>query len=348
MERENRIIGYDCLRIIATFMVIAIHSNVIYLANNLGSVGWYFIMELTALCVIAVPVFIMISGAMLLDCGREIGIRELFFKRVSKQAIPFAIWSIVYVLIRVIMGKIPLNINSFVSLIKEPAYYQFWFMYTLLAIYLLLPVLQKIVIHASKKQIEYILILWLVFSVFVPMVSHFIPALTLSSHVDLILCEGYIGYFILGYYIKKYPLFKNSEKNWCLILVGILITGSAAIIEWVVFKESNYEGYVYSAYLLPGVVLSAMGVFNYAGQKQLNLNEKLEKIVVGNSRLSLGIFYVHMLVLTGLEYLGITGTNSIGVLIVKIVLTYLISLLISYVISKIKYLRPMLLGLNVK
>jgi surface polysaccharide O-acyltransferase-like enzyme len=62
------------------------------------------------------------------------------------------------------MGKIPFAFSSFTALLYEPAYYQFWFMYSLFAIYLLLPVLQAVVLKLERRHLEYILILWLVFS----------------------------------------------------------------------------------------------------------------------------------------------------------------------------------------
>lgn len=65
MERGNRIIGYDYLRIIATFMVVMIHGSVAFLAGEDTSLH-IVAMEIDALCLLAVPCFFMISGALLL------------------------------------------------------------------------------------------------------------------------------------------------------------------------------------------------------------------------------------------------------------------------------------------
>ena len=61
-----------------------------------------------------------------------------------------------------------------------------------------------------EKKIEYMLVLWAVFCIVVPIISRYVPSFKLSEHVDLVLCEGYIGYFLLGYYLKKYNLDVNS------------------------------------------------------------------------------------------------------------------------------------------
>ena len=70
MERKSRIIGYDYLRIIATFMVVMIHGSVAFLAGENTSLH-IVAMELDALCLLSVPCFFMISGALLLDSKSE-------------------------------------------------------------------------------------------------------------------------------------------------------------------------------------------------------------------------------------------------------------------------------------
>ena len=346
MKSGHRIIGYDLMRTIAIFMVVAIHSHVVYLGRNQGSIGWLIVMELTAICLVSVPLFFMISGALLLDSDCIIGIRELFTRRLPKQFIPFIFWSLIYTILRIAMGKIPLSIESFAKLLYEPAYYQFWFMYTLLAIYLLLPVLQAMVSYLNQKQIEYMLILWFIFSIVVPSVSHFIDGFMISEHIDLILCEGYIGYFLLGYYLKKYK--RKCKINIAVILtvVGILLTGIAAYVEWLysINHKMKYVGYVYQSYLLPGVVLSVIGIFLIFQRLEINHKSISKKIVIKLSELSMGVFYIHMLILIVMEHLGVSGEKSIIILAVKTVLIYVLSLIGTYIINLVPVLRRVLLG----
>ena len=333
------------IRIFAILMVVVIHSNVAFLLKNQGSAAWIFVMEVTALCLVAVPLFFMISGALLLDCNSVISIYNLFHKRLPKQAIPFVFWSLIYVIARIAMGKLPLSIRSFIQLLYEPAYYQFWFMYALLAMYLLLPALQAVVLHLNQKQTEYILIIWLIFSVIIPGAEYFVPGFKISSHVDLILCEGYVGYFLLGYYLKKYRKNCGTRKALFVAVTGIIVTGAAAWGEWFhsVMTGTAFSGYIYQAYLLPGVVIAATGVFllfqniKYQGSKS--------RIVAETSKLSIGVFYIHMLVLTAVEYAGITGSDSVIILAVKIIIVYLISTVCAFFVSKVPYLKGLLMGL---
>jgi surface polysaccharide O-acyltransferase-like enzyme len=287
----------------------------------------------------------MVSGSLLLSGKKSVSVGELYKQRIPKQAIPFIIWSIIYVVVRIVMGKIPLNAESFTSLLYEPAYYQFWFMYTLLAIYLLLPLLQTLIKHCDKQKIEYILVLWFVFSIAVPLVSRWVPGFRISEHVGLVLCEGYIGYFILGHYLKKYKSNIKPSVGALMWLCGAIGTGIFAVVEFLCSKEV-YSGFVYQAYLTPFVVLSSCGVFILFGNSKINVKEKTAGVISGLSVLSIGVYYIHMLVLTALEKIGILGNTNILILIVKILATYILSLIGAFIISKIPFIRKILLGVN--
>lgn len=343
---KTRNVGYDFIKTLAIFLVVIIHANVAYLGANRGGFAWNCVMLLTSVCLVAVPLFFMVSGALLLDVEEVLPLKTLFKKRILKQAIPFIVWSLIYVVVRMIMGKLPFGVSAFTDLLHEPAYYQFWFMYSLLAIYLLLPILQAVVLKLEKKYIEYILILWLIFSTVFPVMQRWIPGFGISEHVDLILCEGYIGYFLLGYYLKKY----HSEVSWktglWLGLAGIFATGIACVLEWQCKKGGGYQGYFYQAYLTPFVVVAVTGLFLLFQNLPWTQKEKPRKLLQITSTLSIGVFYVHMLVLTVLEYVGLTGATNILLLAVKIILGYGVSLVAAFVISKIPYVRKVLMGID--
>lgn len=347
MQKRN--VGYDFIKTIAIFLVVIIHSNVAYLGSNQGNVGWYFVMLLTSVCLVAVPLFFMVSGALLLDTQEVIPLKNLFFKRILKQAIPFLAWSLIYVVARIILGKIPFGVTAFTDLLHSPAYYQFWFMYSLLAIYLLLPVLQAVVLKLEKKHLEYVLILWVIFSTLLPVMQKFIPGFAISEHVDLILCQGYIGYFLLGHYLKKYHSELSWNKGLGLAIVGIAATAIAAIIEWESTENGiGYQGYFYQSYLTPFVVVTVTGVFLLFQNLRWTENEKVRKLLQLGGTLSIGVYYVHMLVLTALEYVGLVGDTNLLLLTVKILLTYAISFVGAFIISKIPHIRMFLMGIGEK
>ena len=292
--KKDRVIGYDLIRVISAIMVVAIHSNVYYLQIEKGSINWILIMELTAMCVVSVPLFFMVSGAVNLGKAQAITIRELYKRKLPIQFVPFLMWSFIYIIARMIMGKIPVSLKSVFSLIWEPAYYQFWFMYTLLGLYLCIPIFQFIIQNSDKKLLQYIVFFWIITSIIIPMAVKYIPGMNWSSHLEFDFLEGYWGYFFLGGYLRKYPLKESKKWGSIFIFVGILMTGIGSLLEWFCLDGNQYYGYVYSSYLLPGAVLASVGVFMTLSDIQLK--GKFRKLVAHFSGFTMGIYYVHMLI----------------------------------------------------
>ncbi len=348
MSGEKRNVGYDIMRILAILMVVGIHSNVIFLQNPPGSVGWLFAMLLNTVYLVSVPLFFMISGALLLDKGKDITVKELYQKRLPKQAVPFLVWSGVYILMRVMMGKAVLSFTIFSNLLHEPAYYQFWFMYTLLGLYLILPLLQALMNTLDKQRKDYMLLLVALFSVIVPLLTRYIPFFAISSHVDLVLFEGYIGYFLLGSYLKDYGRAVSAGKALGLYAVGAVVTLVGACVEYFYSVSAGiaYVGNVYQNYLLPGVVMSSTGLFLFFQNKKLVIRDKTVKMLTAVSGLSIGVYYIHMLVLTAAKYVWFKPSQNILLLLVSTVAIYGISLMGAWIISKIPIARRWLLGMK--
>ena len=327
---SKRVTGYDILRIMAIFMVIVIHSNVVFLANRTRNLSWFIGMEITTVCLLSVPIFFMLSGATLLY-RKKISNTQEYIKRFLKQSVPFFIWSLIYIGARIIIGKIPLQIKSIWSLLSEPAYYQFWFMYSLLSIYLLLPFLECIIHYCNKKIIEYALILWIIFSVVQPTLVKISLDFKISSHFDLKICEGYIGFFLLGYYLRRYYSKISLKKSICIFSFGLLIMLLQSGIEFVILKE-NYQGYFYTTYLTPGVVIASIGIFLILQNWNLQLCSKVKTL----AEMTMGIYYVHMLILTAIEYIGLSGSNNLFWCEIKALAIFLISIFTIFMIKKVK------------
>ncbi len=348
MSSVKRDTGYDLIRSIAIFLVVCIHSNVAILGVGQASPFWCTIAVLQPLILTAVPLFFMVSGALLLSDKREESISDHLKKRVGKQLVPFLVWSVVYVVAKAVISGSGLKLSSFTGLIEEPAYYQFWFMYPLLGIYLLLPLIKPIVKNCDKKKIEYFLVLNFIFSYAVPVFSKYVLKAEVSPHIDLVLCEGYLGYFVLGYYLKEYHREVKLSKATALLLIGAVPTIAVAVREcYLVYQTgAGYMGHAYLTYMTPRFVLMCAGVFLLLQNKKYKLKEKSANALAIVSTLSIGVYYIHMLVLTVIEKIGFAGESNPLILVGKVVVTYLVSLFGAFVISKIPFVRKVLLGVK--
>ena len=348
MAKNQRNIGYDIIRIVAMFMVVGIHSNLETFLVLFGKPQWYVVMAIQVTYLVSVPLFFMISGALHLGSEKPMSIKDVYKNRIGKQAIPFIVWSLVYVVARIAMGKIPFSISAFTDILHTPAYYQFWFMYTLMAIYIILPLLQSLLHNCDKRKMEYLLVLWFIFSSVIPLATKYIPGFAISEHADLVVCGGYLGYFILGHYFNKYKQDVKVSTGALLWIAGVVVTIACSVAEFLYSQKQGirFEGYFYQTYLLPATVMASCGAFIVFQNKKWCFKEKTVSKIAKLSVLSLGVYYIHMLVLTVIEAANILDASKISMLIVKVILTWAISLIGAYIISLIPVVRRLLLGVK--
>lgn len=341
MSLTKRIIGYDIMRIIAATMVVCIHSNVYFLCQPTKDAHWLAVMIMTAACVVSVPLFFMVSGAGNLPKDTITSTSDLFKKKIPRVFIPFLIWSLIYVGLRIATGKLDAGVDAFVSLLHEPAYYQFWFMYTLLGLYLCIPVFQYLVIKCDKKLLQYIIVLWAVTSLLFPLAQRYVPWFKLSEHFNLIFLKGYWGYFFIGGYLRKYPVANARRRGLWLALAGAVITFGSALIEWHMTPADQYRGYVYRAYMLPGAAMMTTGIFLYF--QHLDVSAQKSRIIVYLSGLTMGIYYVHCLLINAYETVFRNQPPTVFNAVVKVVVVVAAATCICAVLKKIKPLNKYLL-----
>ncbi len=346
MEKRNA--GYDIIRIIAIFCVIAIHGLVAFLSKQSHPAQFAGAMALSTLFLVGAPLFLMVSGALLLDDTKVISVKELFSKRIPKQLIPFLLWSVIYIFAKIVMGKAELGIKPFISLINTPAHSQFWFMYVLLGIYLILPLLNALVSKADKRVLEYFLVLWLIFSLGLRFTDNLsLGALSISAHLNFLSFFTYPGYFVFGYYLKKYKSEVSASKSLVIISISLAITLLISLAEWYICEASGTEfhGVAFRSYYCPALAIGAGGIFtllsnlHYKGASLLSVTKKLSECTVG-------VFYIHMLVMAALELIPIFNSASLSLTLLKILIAYIVSYACSVMISYIPFINKLLMGFS--
>lgn len=190
----------DILRIFAFVFIVMLHT----LNRQYGLTVW---MSGYAVISIGVNLFIMISGYLLLD--RTETVKEFFRKRFFSILPLFIIFNIIYIFF---------YNHSFIT-IKKISAPHFWYIYMILGLYLLTPWLRKVLQYAEKETF-YVVILWFLCNVFNPYMQFFRFPKIPFSHFPI---TGFIGYYILGYYLKKYRY--KLEKIPFICVIGVYITG---------------------------------------------------------------------------------------------------------------------------
>ena len=205
MERRNS--NFDIVRAVAIFMVICIHS--LGLVNDALATGDEEARMTNAAMTIVyggVPLFVMLSGALLL--GKEESIGVFFRKRVGRVLWPFLFWSVIVCAIlywqeggRSLSGYAT---SLFTGLVTGGVHGIYWYVYMIIGLYLVTPFLRKIVHHSDNGYLYYLI--GLLLSIITA--SKYFPDVELFSRWNSANVEM-LAYFVIGYAIVEY--FKTHQ-----------------------------------------------------------------------------------------------------------------------------------------
>jgi surface polysaccharide O-acyltransferase-like enzyme len=337
----NKLTWVNNLRLIAMFAVVVLHTASPLLFKYTGTPpgNWMAADIYNALTRFAVPVFVMITGALLLGKDYELG--DFLKKRIGRLILPFLFWSLVYVgyqwyeEIIYFNGGTWGNINLVLHQLKAGSSYHLWYVYLLIGLYLIIPVISKFVRQATEREILYFLGIWLLtILISAPYLS------MLSTAVELRYFGGYIGYLVLGHYLA------NKQFNFpgVAFIAALLFICFAMVIAigtyYLEVKTKELSTYFYEP-VGPFVVMLSASAFLIAKNTMLNLPAKFTRLCENAGKYTLGIYFAHALILNILELNDITYQVFNPWLSIPAValFCFLISWLLVWLMSKIPVLK---------
>lgn len=256
---KNESIGWvDLLRILACFFVVFAHSCDPFVAqfdnNRFEFLSGAFWGSLMRPCV---PIFVMMTGVLLMPAKENM---ETFYKkRISRIIIPLIVWSLITPLLyyfylgnfQTASPNIILADHTWEATMTRMFTFIFnfsystiplWYLYMLVGLYLIIPILSGWLANATQKDVKIFLVLWLI-SMCLPYIQMGAPLLGYAGnygHAGILgVCDwnpygtfyyfsGFIGYIVLAYYLKTYPLNWSWSKIWAvatpMFLIGYAIT----------------------------------------------------------------------------------------------------------------------------
>jgi surface polysaccharide O-acyltransferase-like enzyme len=242
----------DQMRVIACLMVIAIHvCNIYNRAFPDLAQGEYILAALVnAFSRVSVPVFFMISGALM--AGRTPDVNKSL-RRFGKFLAITVFWCGFYY----VWGKLYLH-KTFDAhaVLSSPPSAHLWYLYALLAIYLALPLIQTLVRGLPEKMMDYMMILFAV-SVFGGYVLDLI-SVPVKYPIALIAENQYLGFFLLGYMLYHREIHLSTGK--CAALGAVCIALVTALTCWKSFAADAHKD-TYFQYRDPLLVIAAACTF---------------------------------------------------------------------------------------
>lgn len=346
MNVQTRIQYMDSLRAIAIIGVLLLHAATPYvvLYDKIDGFDWQTGIVFNALSRWCVPIFLMISGALLLG-RKEESLSTFFKKRANKILLPFVAWSIIYYVWATYMWNPGYSVKEFlIMFFNDQIYYHLWYFYALIGIYLLAPIFNIFVNHASKQVIGYVVVLWILFYGVFRYYSYIV-----SNEFTLFFpLSEYIGFFLLGYYLAKFEL----SKKW---RVGIYMLGIIGALEtiWrtIVLSEQQgqFSGYAFSYSSLNVIAMSiALFVFvkYWVNRKVAQGSYETSGIVKLIGQTSFGVYLVHAMILDKVRPHFFEGNElfvkPLMAIPLQVVIILVLSTIIVWIIQKIPLLKKLI------
>lgn len=306
---KNRIFYLDLLRVLSILGVIVIHIvSTALLENAIGSTSWWWANFFSALTRWAVPLFFMISGVLTLQ-NEKVDYPSSFIKsRMVKIGIPFLIWSIIYSIIKqtYIVGA-PIIFPDILriilgNIIFDQSYYHLWFVYDIFILYLISPFLRKIVLHATDKDLKYLLGLWFASSILYLSIQQIIPLINpaLPTYIHILnipFVFGLSGYYILGYYLNQHT-FSKKVKILLYTCAPIAFLMTAFGTYFLSTHQGSLNESLYNHFSLPTFIISvALFIFVKDIDWTKHLTESFKHFLGLISNSTFGIYLIHIIVL---------------------------------------------------
>lgn len=317
MERDYSL---DLIRVFAMTLIVFMHSPIP------GSAPGFVLSGLSYATVPGIGLFFMVSGSLLLD--NNLSQKDFLKRRFSKIIWPTLIWTIVYLLFEYI--EKPISASELIRKVcsipfEKQGHGVLWFMYTLAGLYMLTPVLSKWLKNATKREVEFYLFLWTI-SICYPYLD--LVGLSINEDKEGILYyfSGYLGYFLLGYYLKRHYKYRNWHVA-IAILIGILFP-SVILITHIEFDFYQLFGYL----TLPTACLS-FAYWNYLNC--IRIKREIKSLTI-TSQLCFGIYLVHILIIRNLiwklSFINyIPGVISISIIAIT---AFILSWVMCFIIKK--------------
>lgn len=277
----------------------------------------------------AVPIFVMISGALFLNPAKEIGYPLMLRKYVKRIALALLIFGLPMCLIETYFSNSGGGLTSIIHFITGHSWTHMWYLYMLIGLYLITPIIKPFVTQATDKDRIAALILMFVISSLFPTLNNMGAGLTSW----MIISTPYIFIYMLGYWLCwKAPQGIVGNRS-ALTVVTLLCLA--------IIVAKCYYGFNYYGYADPVTICLAATLFLLF--RSFNMNWKFANWI---APYCFGIYLVHNVFINfAYKFLKIETESVVPILnfIGFFLLFTLLSLASTYILMKIPFMRKYIL-----
>ena len=343
MTRETKYLSY--LSVISCIAVVYLHTNGCFW-NFSREAYWISANVIEALFYFGVPIFFMIPGATLLNYNERYGLKEYFIKRIHKTVIPFLVWTVVGLVLRLIYnhfsGAPQLSLPFIIKeLIKGEIVDVYWFFPVLFCVYLSIPLLAAVPRDKKKEIFTYLAIVCFILNFVIPFIIQ-VSRLQISFPYYVSVGSGYLFYVIVGFLLHEYEL-KSSSK------VVIYVLAHAGLLTHIfgtyyTSMEANEVIKTFKGYTNLPCILYSIGIFVLVKsvvnrRNQPGIESGIDRAIGTLKKYTFSIYLLHWFIKQFLERIILIDNTSILYRLFAPIVIIGISIGITFVLRKIPIMK---------
>ncbi len=301
--------------------------------TDVHSLEWQAMNFYDAIVRWAVPVFVMISGALFLN--KDIPLRKIYSKYIFRIFTAFVFWSFVYAVAYYATKRDAVKaLGHFVA-----GNYHMWFLFMIVGLYMIIPFVKKIA--ESESLTKYFLALAFFFAFLFPEIVNLISLFSekygefagnLVSNFHSQFVAGFTVYFLLGYFLNNAQI--STKTVYTAGIIGFTATALMSLYASR-FKGEAFGGF-YGNHTI-NVMCEAIAVFVFF-RERLNFPARFIRAL---SQYSFGAYLVHAGVISLLGKFGLHSLTFSPVISIPViaVIVFVISFTVSAVLNHIPVLK---------
>ncbi len=294
--QPGRSAAFECLRAVACLFIVLLHttdatSQMYPMLVNMSF--WQAAGTRAAINELywAVPCFIMVTGALLLQPSRQIGYKKLFSKYIARVLKAIVVFGVLFAVLEAIFNPSMRTWSVFLGGVAEVftgnTWAHMWYLYCLVGLYLLLPLYKAFTATAVERDVRYLLIVYGLFQSLLPLLGIWNIPCGFTIHMASI----YPFWLFLGYYLYAWGgrLPRGAYSAMALAGTAALAALTYVRLRWNV--EALDRLFSYSS---PLVILQAAGVAGWFFRCGGERFAPVKKVLANIDRHSFGIYLIHM------------------------------------------------------
>lgn len=228
----------EMIRILALFCIVYDHTgprgSSLYTFTG-GQLTWMVSLISAVLCKVGVPLFFMVSGALLLQ--KEESWKKVYTGRLPRILTVLVLFTLLrYLYEGLVAGTATLSLSGFLEMVwTGNLFLPYWFLYTYCGLLLLLPFLRRMVRNLTEEEEGLMEILLLVALSVLPLLTAFglpvpgVPVMVTDS----------LGCFLMGFLLEESGFVKKTKGKQ---LLWLALAGAMVVLANVLLTVQGYQG----------------------------------------------------------------------------------------------------------